>query len=543
MNRGATGWLGFFFFVALVVVLYSTLIVGDIKLFHKPLPIQIRFPAAGGLRKGDDIRVDGMLFGKVKDIALHETGGVLVSGELDEAVTLYSDARIQVEPSSILGGTMVTIARGSAPPALDLGRPLEGHLRPGIEAIPEGFKRIEPSLTETIQEIRDLVRGVNEGRGTIGQLATSPRLHDELVATVQEARQVVSDARGAIARIKEVGETVQRSVEKIEKGDGPLPALLNDRRMSEKLKETLDAVHETAGSLRSAAEKINSGDGTLGRLLNDKEMGESLKGAVHSIGNSARSIEKIAERIEKGPGTINRLIQDPELYDRAKQTVEDLDKVVGKAARAVVEIVGESKYYGESDAQVSKIGLKIRLSDARDFKGEMLEDKYFLIGASFMHFSREGEIVYKNLVEKDEDETIIKADVQLAYRIPWFLDRRITARAGLIEGRPGGGVDVDWDDWLLFSWPVRFTVEARDAYNHLDDEDIDEGIDGPLVRAFVKAPIWTRKEGWLDRLLGTVRVYGGFSRIGEDPEYVVGIGLEWPDDDIRSLVALLGLAR
>ncbi len=546
MNRGATGKLGFFFFVALLVVLYGTLIVGNIKIpfiSEPPVSIRIHFPSVTGLRKGDDVRVDGVLFGKVEEIRLDPKGGVLVSAELEEKVDLYKDARIYVESSSVLGGTMVAIFRGSEPPLLDLGQPLPGRVRPGLEVIPEKFENIEPPLREALQEIRDLVKGVNEGKGTIGQLVTNPKLHDELTAAVQDARLAIGDAREAVGKIKDVSETVQKAAEKIEKGEGPLPALLNDRQMTEKLQKTLDSVQETADNLKATTERINKGDGTLGKLLNDEEMGDSFKNTVQSVEKSAKSLENITARIEKGPGTVHKLIQDPELYDRAKETIEDLDKVIGKAARAVVEIVGESKFYDDSSVMISKLGLRIRLSDARDFKGDMLEDKYFHLGAAFLSLDKEGDILFKNLVEDNENDTVIKPEILLSYRIPWFLDRRLSVRVGVIEGKPGGGVDCLWENWLVCKWPIQFSFEIRDAYNDLDDEDIDEQLDGPLMRVYAKMPIWTRKDGWLGTLLSTIRVYGGVSRIGDDPEAMVGVGLEWPDDDIRSFVALLGVAR
>jgi phospholipid/cholesterol/gamma-HCH transport system substrate-binding protein len=551
MNRGGTAKLGFFFFVALVIVLYGTLILGDIKFLSKPLPIQIHFESVTGLRRGDDVRVDGLLFGKVTKIDLDPKGGVRVGAELNEPIELFKDARIYVQSSTVLGGTSIMIHRGSERPAMDLSQPLAGIVRPGLEQIPDSVRKVEPALTEAIQEIKTLVKGINEGKGTIGQLVTSPRLHDELAATVQEARQAIGDARGTIAeargalvKIREVGETVQKAAEKLEKGEGPLPALLNDGKMTEKLNKTLETVQETANNLKVATEKINKGEGTLGKLLNDPAMGEQLKNTVQSLEKSAKSVENITERIEKGPGTINKLIQDPELYNRAKEAVEDLDKVLGKAARAVVEIVGDWKVYSDSEATISKLGMKIRLSNARDFNSEMLEDKYFYLGAAFMMFDREGTVQTQDFVEEDDDTTtIIKADVQLAYRIPWFLDRRIAIHIGLLEGKVGGGVDVLWEDWGVVKWPIQFSVEIRDAYNSVEDEDIDEGISGPMIRAFAKAPIWTDKEGWLGHILSTIRIFGGFSGIGDAPEYVVGVGLEWSDDDVRSVVSLLGLAR
>src|SRR5205814_5574743 len=143
----------------------------------------------------------------------------------------------------------------------------------------------------------------------------------------------------------------------------------------------------------------------------------------------------------------------------------------------------------------------------------------------------------------DENEAIFKPEIQLAYRAPWLLDRHLTVRGGYLEGKPGGALDFSWEDWGLFSYPVRFTFEARDAYNSVSRERIDEQISGPLLRAYLRVPLWIRKETWLETLLSTIHLYAGVSRFPHDPEYLVGLAIEWPDEDIRTLVGLIGTAR
>jgi hypothetical protein len=124
-----------------------------------------------------------------------------------------------------------------------------------------------------------------------------------------------------------------------------------------------------------------------------------------------------------------------------------------------------------------------------------------------------------------------------------LFDRHLLVRAGYLEGKGGGGVDLTWEDWGLFTYPVQFTFEARDAYNSVRREDIDEQIAGPLMRAYVRIPLWIRKETWLETLLSTIHLSAGVNRINQDPELVIGLTLEWPDEDIRTIVGLLGAAR
>ena len=61
MKKGI--WLGFFFFVALVLLGFGTLIVGNIDMFKEPHIYRVHFATVEGLKTGDDIRVEGFQLG------------------------------------------------------------------------------------------------------------------------------------------------------------------------------------------------------------------------------------------------------------------------------------------------------------------------------------------------------------------------------------------------------------------------------------------------------------------------------------------------
>ncbi len=572
MKRGA---LGFIFFFSITILLYATFIVGDVgSLFGDTQDLNIHFPSARGLREGDDVRVDGVLFGKVRNLELSRKGGVLVTARLDKPIDLYSDTEIYVESASVLGGNFISITRGSKQPKRDPQELLVGHVRPGIEAVSD---LIEPARG-TFQEVKEFVKALKDPKGSIGKLVHTSEVHDNLVATLDEARATISEfketgkrlntevsdnlvatleeARGTLTEFKEVGKrlntdridtllsnaeeavaNVRKATEALNAPDTPAGKLLHDKALATKIDEAVVDLRELTAHL---SEQLKSTETPAGKILNDKEMAEDLKKLVAEARATFEHVKNVAREIDEGNGTAAKVVHDDELYERANKALADLENMVGRAARAVVKVVGESKFYNESEMTISKLGIRINLPD---FNDDGVADKYFYGGAAFMSLSREGEVIYEKLLEEDEDDTVIKADLYLAYRIPWFLDKAITVRAGMIEGRVGGGVDFTWRDWGFIRHPVQFSVEVRDSYDDVEDDDIDEQLDGALVRAFGKMPLWTGTDTWYELLLSTARVYGGWSRIGEDPEWFVGVGVEWPDKDIRSLVSLVGLAR
>ena len=530
MNRGM--WLGFLFFVALVILGFATLLVKNWNPFGHPVELKIHFTRAMGLREGSDVRVDGILYGRVVDVGLDkENPGVIVTAKLDEPVTLFKDAQILVESASVLGGNIVSITRGSQAPALDLKEKLTGHARGGLEEVGDIATDNRENLKQLIQNLKDLSQALKDGQGTVGKLLKSDELHKEAVDTIRSARE----------EIKKVGDGVNENLskltskisEKLDKAEGPAGALLNDKKLTEKLDRIVANVEETSKNLKDITDSVKKGDGALGKMVTDKEMGEKLKSTIDNVERASESIKNIGTKLETGEGSVGRLLQDDELYESARRTLDDVDRFFGRASRSVTEVVTDYAEFPSSKMSIAHLGIRIGPD----------EDKYIYLGAAAMSFDKTGPILFKEQQKYDENATYFKAELQLAYRAPWLLDRHLTIRAGLLEGKGGGGADFEWEDWGLFSWPARFTFEGRDAYNSVFRENIDEQIAGPMMRVYARIPLWIRRDNWFETLLSIVKVDVGINRLTKNQELMAGISLDWPDEDIRTLVGFIGTAR
>lgn len=77
------------------------------------------------------------------------------------------------------------------------------------------------------------------------------------------------------------------------------------------------------------------------------------------------------------------------------------------------------------------------------------------------------------------------------YRIPWFWTEHVGLKLGLYEGKPGAGIELDYD--LFDGYPLHLEFEIRDAYDDADDEDIDEEISGPMTRIRARASPTSRE--------------------------------------------------
>ena len=525
----SAAWLGFFFFIALVLLGFGTLLVGDLQgMFGDPVYIDVHFVKVQGLRVRDDVRVDGVLYGKVHAIDLDPQGGVRVRLRIQKPVTVYSDGAVEIDASSVLGGSYVAIRRGSKGPAIQTDL-FAGKTKAGLDEFTELAAENRENFRQLITNLKDVTGALKDGKGSIGKALTTDELHKKVVEAIDEIKKTGETAQ---KEIKRVGDNLEKITDKIDKGQGPVPALLNDKKMTEKLNRVMDNIEETSKNLKEITDAVRKGDGALGKIVGDKSLGEKLSSTMVNVEKTSESLRKVTEKIASGEGTVGRLIQEDELYDQARKSLEDLDRTLGRAARALVEIKGEGLMHSDSGENVYRMGIRISPS----------EDKFFYVGVSALSLSPDGDVLFENRLT-NEHETIIKADVQVGYRVPWFLDRQLTVRAGLFDGKAGGALDLKWSRWGFFSYPVEFSLEARDAYNSVEDEDLDEQIRGPMIRAQVRLPLWTRRANWFETLLSRVELTAGASRLGNDGEFFAGIGMQWADEDLRTLISLIGVAR
>jgi len=107
-------------------------------------------------------------------------------------------------------------------------------------------------MTSFIDSTQKIVDGVNDGKGTLGQLAQNPAMYDDF-------RQILADTHQMLAGLNA--------------GEGSAGKLLK----STELHDQIIALLKRSDDL---LDKMNNGPGTLSRLLNDPSLFEDLDGTV-----------------------------------------------------------------------------------------------------------------------------------------------------------------------------------------------------------------------------------------------------------------------
>ena len=278
------------------------------------------------LKEGDQIRMAGVRIGNVKSTRLAKSG---VRAEallqIDSKYAVKRDAVAMIVMEGLIGTNYISISLGSkdAPdlvPEADrdpqhswfarlfpssraesgplaeigttstpdlnavmsqlgaLGQKLEGSLGSLGSALtgdgknPGLIQKLDGVVTDnreklgaTMANLQQITERVNRGEGTLGRLISDPKLHDELVASIQEIRAGATEAKHFVAN-------AQSLIDEVKRGRGVVGTLVFDQKTGDDLKASI-------ANLRSVSDKISRGEGTLGKLLGD----DSLLSDVRSI--------------------------------------------------------------------------------------------------------------------------------------------------------------------------------------------------------------------------------------------------------------------
>jgi phospholipid/cholesterol/gamma-HCH transport system substrate-binding protein len=293
-------------------------------------------------------------------------------------------------------------------------------------------------------------------------------------------------------------------------------------KMGEFVEENKDEVKDALRKIKEMINNISAGKGTLGKLITDDTLYNNLKDASESINIALEDVKKITKQLAGGKGTLGKLLFDEKLAGQLSQVGDGVEKVIAPVMKTQVFLNVESKYFSESEALVSKLNLTIHPH----------EQRYFLVGGAFMALDKDGVVDFEDKINKGEDQTFIKPEIQLAYKYNW--DKHVfTFRPGLIEGKGGLGIDWDIPKEATGIVPLHITFEGRDAYNSVADENIDENVRGGMFRIYATANIWEH-----------FKLYAGANRLfNNDVEFMGGACFSYNDADIKNFIVLIGLSK
>jgi phospholipid/cholesterol/gamma-HCH transport system substrate-binding protein len=296
-------------------------------------------PEVRDLAYGAPVGIDGVEVGNVETIRLvpNPPGRVPDKNKNIEVVMridrrfqadILTDSTASLVTQGLLGNRVVNVTRGFTGVPLKEGQEIPGTEEKAIKEVVERSADVLSNLQALSDEVKDLIAGVQAGRGTLGKFLTDDQVYRRLNGVLEKTDRMVDgiqQGQGTIGKLvvsDELYGKVNSAVDNVNviMGDvraqkGTLGKLLYDPSLYDEAKKALSSGNAMIGDVRA-------GKGTLGKLVTD----EALYNSVRDAGSN---VAKATAKLNENTTTAGKLFSDPQLYDNLAGLTGDLRLLIG----------------------------------------------------------------------------------------------------------------------------------------------------------------------------------------------------------------------
>jgi phospholipid/cholesterol/gamma-HCH transport system substrate-binding protein len=292
-NKSAEIKVGLFVVVAVTVLVIGVIWLKGIKFNVERYRYSVLFPDIGTLEVGDPVAVSGVRKGQVEKIELY-SGDVLVRFNLTSDVKLKKDAKFTIRNIGLMGERFIAVEPGHSDTSLDLSKPIKGFYDTGI---PE----VMGSAGELLKEVRNLVVRLDNSLGKENSSHSLENTMKNLNVASENLSQLVQRNQGKIDQtVDNINQTSSDLKNFMGENKDKFKNTLNDFSLaSKKLEGITNSLEELSSSLKNLITKIDKGEGTLGQLVNDKTLYEQLKKTASNADSLIADIKKNPKRYLK----------------------------------------------------------------------------------------------------------------------------------------------------------------------------------------------------------------------------------------------------
>ncbi len=316
--------VGLFFILSLVLFGIMLEVGNHWKIFERGIPYRALLSSSTGLKVGDTVKLAGVEVGLITKISVLDDK-VQVDFEVNPGTRIKHDSTAGIRMSNMLGGQFLGLSFGTpASPDLPPGSVVKNADSASVDVL---LDNIGGLTKDAKQLIIDLNRNQNE-------------VMSKITAILNENRAAVHSSLTGLSSI----------TAKIDRGDGSLAMLLNDKKL-------YNDVTSLTGSLKKVSSRLETGEGTIGKLMTNDELYNSAIAAVKGMDGSMKNFNEIAQRINRGEGTVGKLVNDPALYDELRETVinvKEITRKINSGEGTVGKLVNDDKLYRDAISTLKK---------------------------------------------------------------------------------------------------------------------------------------------------------------------------------------------
>jgi phospholipid/cholesterol/gamma-HCH transport system substrate-binding protein len=353
--------VGIFVLISIIVLVLLILNAsGDINPFKGELHLKTRVADASGLRRGSEVRLAGVRIGKVDEIRLLKPSEVPpdtptaprveVAFSVDDTIDgrpanerIRTDSRALLTSPSLLGNEMIiNITPGtSAGTPVQEWQTLDSSSSNSLTDFATSGTDLAQRLGKVADQLNEIIKRVNDGRGTVGLLFNDEALYNNLNSTIRDTEEVIRQVRsgqGSMGRfindpavyenIRQISEQLNTIATDLRSGRGTAGKLLTNDELYNRINAIANRVDRTVDEVQVIVANVREGRGTAGKLLTDEQLYNDARTAIARFNTTAERIDNVVANAQRGEGTVGKLLTDEQLYNNVNQLSSEGVKLI-----------------------------------------------------------------------------------------------------------------------------------------------------------------------------------------------------------------------
>ncbi len=298
------------------LVLGYNYMAGRGSLFSKKYTLNVILDNVNEISTSTPVLFNGYKVGNVTDIEMAEPqGNFKVYFVINEDIEIPSFSSIKVS-SALLGGKALNLVMSKQSKLADNGQTLLSIKDTTImESVSNVLKPLNAKINSIVTSLDSLLAN-GELNKSIANLNSSlksfTRTSDNASALLE---QNMPKLTGILSNVESITSNLKNNNERISLIMANLKTT-TDNLAALKLKETVEQANATLAKVSELMDKINKGEGSLGLLVNDKAL-------YNNLNNTAADLDKLLKDLNKYP---QKYIPIPFTKKQRKKAMEASDK-------------------------------------------------------------------------------------------------------------------------------------------------------------------------------------------------------------------------
>ncbi len=330
--------VGLFVLVGIFILAVGIFWVTGAGILAPKYRLRTYLPEVEGLTVGAPVRLAGVEIGNVDAIRVappqqppDPSRSIEVVLRLNKRYQndIRADSTAGLITEGLLGNRYVSIQRGFTGAVLQADQEIPGREEKAIKEIVERGADLVQNLTALSEQAREIVDGVQRGRGSLGKLLVDESAYKRLNSTLGRLDEVLASVQagqGSLGKLVTSDELYQKANSAVGRVDtvfadvqsqkGTLGKLVYDPTIHEDAKQFLEK-----GNLVLA--DVRAGKGTFGKLATD----ESLYAKWREAGTN---LERATAKLNSNQTTAGKFFTDPQFYDNLTGLAGDMRLLIGE---------------------------------------------------------------------------------------------------------------------------------------------------------------------------------------------------------------------